>query len=137
MAAELIQGSPNRKEQQKVWDLLSRYALVWPRADTCNRALRVFSEFYLSHGLGLIDALLGQSAVDMDVPLYTFNVRHYGCIPGLRLVKPYERKWVGIPEASRCHPEAVHRANTTTKTDMRVELSHVRAAMIGRVNPVF
>jgi len=37
------------------------------------------------------DVLIGQTAVTLDTPLYTFNQKHYQFVPGLQTVQPYER----------------------------------------------
>jgi len=34
--------------------------------------------------LGLLDVLIGQTAVALEVPLYTFKQKHYRFIPGLQ-----------------------------------------------------
>ncbi len=51
----------------------------------------MFARYYLSHGLGIIDALIGQMAASLDLPLHTFNQKHYAAIPRIRLVQPYPR----------------------------------------------
>lgn len=38
-----------------------------------------------------LDALIGQIAVALRVPLYTFNQKHYRFIPELRTIQPYEK----------------------------------------------
>ncbi|MFM7885513.1 MAG: PIN domain-containing protein [Pseudanabaena sp.] len=65
--------------------------IVRATAETCNQALEVFAEYNLSQGLGLIDALIGQTAISLGVPLHTFNVKHYAVIPNLITVQPYKR----------------------------------------------
>jgi predicted nucleic acid-binding protein len=93
--AELLQGCRTKAEQKKVRDALAEFAVAWPTQETCNRALELFGDFHLSHGLGLIDALVGQTAVDLGVELLTFNARHYACIPGIRSRAPYDRAAAG------------------------------------------
>ena len=88
---ELIQGCRNRVEQAKVEDTLEAYEVVWPSPETCDEALTVFAGVHLSHGLGVLDALIGQMAVTLDLPLYTFNRKHYAAIPDLKTVQPYKR----------------------------------------------
>ena len=56
-----------------------------------NEALPVFGAFRLSHGLGIIDVLIGQLAVEHGVPLCTFNQKHYAMIPGLITMQPYAK----------------------------------------------
>ncbi|MCD6508048.1 type II toxin-antitoxin system VapC family toxin [Candidatus Poribacteria bacterium] len=88
---ELIQGCRNKAEQEKVERELGTYGVVWPSPETCNEALSVFTRYHLSHGLGILDALIGQIAVALDLPLYTFNQKHYAPIPNLKTVQPYEK----------------------------------------------
>ena len=88
---ELIQGCRNRAEQDTVERELRAYGMIWPSLEMCDEALSVFARYHLSHGLGILDALIGQTAVALDVPLYTFNRKHYMSIPGLKTFQPYEK----------------------------------------------
>lgn len=88
---EVIQGCRNKAEQPAVAAALPAHALLWPDAAACNEALRVFSTYHLSHSLGLLDALIGQVAVAANLPLHTFNVKHYSVIPAIKLVSPYSK----------------------------------------------
>ena len=88
---ELIQGCRTRAEQEKVERELGAYSVAWPSPGTCDEALSVFARYRLSHGLGILDALIGQIAVALDLPLYTFNQKHYAPIPNLKTVQPYEK----------------------------------------------
>jgi len=45
----------------------------------------------LSDNLGLLDALIGQTAVALNLPLCTFNRKHYSVIPNLTTFLPYNR----------------------------------------------
>ena len=88
---ELVQGCQNKTEQGKLMRVLSAYQFVWPSEESCNQALSVFEKFYLSHRLGLLDALIAQTAIALHVPLYTFNQKHYEMIPGVRTIQPYQK----------------------------------------------
>jgi predicted nucleic acid-binding protein len=88
---ELLQGCRNKAEQQKVETLLAGIATVWPSSETCEEALENFARFHLSHNLGLLDVLIGQTAVAMNIPLHTFNRKHYAAIPNLAIVEPYSK----------------------------------------------
>jgi predicted nucleic acid-binding protein len=88
---ELIQGCRTQAEQKRLQKALAPYGVIWPAADVCDLALAVFARFYLSHSLGIIDALIGQLAVSLDLPLYSFNQKHYLAIPGLRVIQPYPK----------------------------------------------
>lgn len=88
---ELIQGCRNRVEQQRLEPVVGEYAIVWPTPAACDAARIVFSQYYLSHKLGMLDAIIGQTAIALGVPLYTFNQKHYAVIPGLETRQPYSK----------------------------------------------
>lgn len=88
---ELIQGCHNKNQQERLQRDLSFYEIVWLSPDDCDKALEIFTQYRLSHNAGLIDVLIGQTAVVLGVPLYTFNQKHYRFIPNLRTLQPYEK----------------------------------------------
>ncbi len=88
---ELLAGCANRREARQVEDLTRSFAVVWPTTEDYSRALAGFADRYLAHGLGVLDALIGELAVGLDAPLCTFNVKHYRSVPGLRTEQPYRR----------------------------------------------
>ena len=89
VAMELIQGCRNLAEQQGVEREIQRFALSWPSVADCQRAYHDFAAFYLSHNLGLLDALIAHTAVGLNEPLATFNIKHYGVISALQTIQPY------------------------------------------------
>lgn len=88
---ELIQGCNSKADQEKLEKELGAFSTTWPPSEVCDEALAVFSRYYLSHSLGIIDALIGQLAVSLGLPLHTFNQRHYAAILNLRTVQPYAK----------------------------------------------
>ena len=88
---ELIQGCKTKTEQQTLSTELKTYRILWPSHSDCNDAVKIFSRFHFSHHIGIIDALIGQLAVSFDLPLHTFNKKHYEPIPGLATVQPYAK----------------------------------------------
>lgn len=89
VAMELLQGCRNLAEQQRMEKHLLRFVLHWPNQADSLRALQDFAAYRLSHNLGLLDALIGQTAVGIGETLATFNVKHYAVISGLVTVQPY------------------------------------------------
>jgi predicted nucleic acid-binding protein len=88
---ELTQGCRNKQEQEKMEANLAAYSVAWPSPTTCDAALSAFAQYHLSHGLGILDALIGQMAVALQVPLHTFNQKHYIAIPHLTTIQPYQK----------------------------------------------
>jgi predicted nucleic acid-binding protein len=70
---------------------IEEYAVVWPSEDTCNFAMELLAEYHLSSGMGIIDALIGQLALDMGLPLHTSNKKHYENVQGLDVIEPYQK----------------------------------------------
>jgi predicted nucleic acid-binding protein len=88
---ELLQGCRNRAEQDKLQRELATCGTAWLSPSSCDDALAVFVEYHLSHNAGILDVLIGQTAVALGVPLHTFNQKHYSFIPGLQTVQPYAK----------------------------------------------
>ena len=91
VAMELMQGCRNKQEQEKMEVDLAAYSVAWPSPTTCDAALAAFASYHLSHGLGILDALIGQMAVALHMPLHTFNQKHYLAMPHLTTIQPYEK----------------------------------------------
>lgn len=86
---ELIQGCQTKRELASLRKRLAPFQVYWPEADDCNHAVELFAQYYLSHQMGIIDALIGQLAASSKGSLYTFNKKHYAPIPGLKIIQPY------------------------------------------------
>ena len=88
---ELIQDADNKSRLRDALELVEPLPVIWPTPRHCGRALTEFEAFHLSHGLGLLDALIAACAVGHSATLLTFNVKHYRVVAGLALEQPYER----------------------------------------------
>jgi predicted nucleic acid-binding protein len=88
---ELIQDAQNMLQVRQAMQLVAPLSIVWPSASDCSRALSDFRNYHLSHNLGLLDALIGASAVGISAQLCTFNVKHYRVIRDLVTAQPYSR----------------------------------------------
>jgi predicted nucleic acid-binding protein len=88
---ELVQDARNSREVQQALRLVAPLQMVWPTEADCARALSDFTAYHLSHGLGLLDALIAACTVGLDATLNTFNEKHYRVVPGLVIARPYTR----------------------------------------------
>ena len=88
---ELVQDARNGREVRRALKLVAPLPVIWPTELDCARALSVFTVYHLSHGLGLLDALIAACAVGLSGTLYTFNDKHYRMVPGLTTAQPYTR----------------------------------------------
>jgi predicted nucleic acid-binding protein len=88
---ELVQGARDPREVQNALKLTAPLTIVWPTAADCQRALTDFAALRLSHGLGLLDALVAACAIGLGAERCTFNDKHYRMVPGLVTTQPYAR----------------------------------------------
>lgn len=88
---EALEGETNKEGMNRTLKTLRRFVVYWPSALDCGRAVTVLAEAKLSHGLDAFDALIGETAVGLGVPLCTFNVKHFIAIPDLVTIQPYVR----------------------------------------------
>jgi predicted nucleic acid-binding protein len=91
VAIELYQGCRDKRETVALQKELAPFAILWPSDAACDAALANYVQAHLSHALGLLDALIGATALTHGVPLHTFNQKHFAAVPGLQTVQPYER----------------------------------------------
>ncbi|MBI4631748.1 MAG: type II toxin-antitoxin system VapC family toxin [Chloroflexi bacterium] len=91
VAMELLNGCRNRDEQRRAESTLRLFVLYWPNAADCAKAFDDFSQYHLSHQIGLLDSLIAATAVGLNVPLATFNQKHYAVVAGLQIIQPYTR----------------------------------------------
>lgn len=88
---ELYQSAQNQQQTFAVDRLTRSLPLVWPTDAESLQAVANFRRLHLSHGLGLIDALIAAAALSLGVPLCTFNVKHFRHVPGLVTEQPHQR----------------------------------------------
>ncbi len=88
---ELIQDAPNSRRVRQTLQLVAPLPVVWPTETDCEKALSDFTDYHLSHNLGLLDSLIAACAVGLSATLCTFNVKHYRVVSGLDILQPYSR----------------------------------------------
>ena len=88
---ELIQGCSNKNEMKELKKEIEKYKIVWPSPKVYEGVLKIFTDYYISHKIGILDTIIGQMAVELNLPLYTFNKKHYKAIAKLKIIEPYKK----------------------------------------------
>lgn len=86
---ELVEGVRNNQELAQLSRLLIDYEIVFLTPSDCAWASEQHRQLRLSHGVGLLDALIASGAVRLNVPLYTLNLKHFQPLPGVKATRPY------------------------------------------------
>jgi predicted nucleic acid-binding protein len=89
VAAELIGGARDRREQTLIESFLATFDVVVPNAADGLSALNLYQQFRLSHGVDWPDCQIAATATRLGVEVFTLNTKHFSAIPGLRVVRPY------------------------------------------------
>ena len=83
---EMLQGTRNRADLSLVESFITDYDfIVLPLTENIgHRALIYVEEYSLGHGLRADDAIIAATAVENNLPLCSFNVKHYNPIKDLK-----------------------------------------------------
>ena len=85
---ELLAGAINKADIQKISKKLSRFNIELLNPDVTVKAFSLIEAYTHSHGLALPDSLVAATAIVMNLPLFTYNIKDYKFIDGLLLYKP-------------------------------------------------
>ncbi|GIV07721.1 MAG: hypothetical protein KatS3mg017_0923 [Fimbriimonadales bacterium] len=89
---ELLQGCRNQREQAAIEQLIQRMPVLYLDEPACIRAVDYFRAFHLSHGPGMLDALIGAIVSTRGLTLCSFNEKHYRALSDLQVITPYARE---------------------------------------------
>jgi predicted nucleic acid-binding protein len=68
---------------------MRHYRLLHLTEEMSHTALAWFERFHLSHGVGVLDSLIGATAFTHYLILATLNTKHFASFPGLHIERPY------------------------------------------------
>jgi len=88
---ELLVGCRDLAGQGLIEKFVARCTILCPSPDSMRLAARTYAKLRLRSGIGANDALIAHTAIEHNVPLHTFNVKHYHDVPGLITLQPYTR----------------------------------------------
>ncbi len=86
---ELVEGVRNNQELAHVERLPAGYEAVFLTPSDCAWASEQHRRFRLSHSVSVIDVLIASSALRLNVPLYTLNLKHFQPRPGVKAICLY------------------------------------------------
>ena len=89
--AELHVGVREGTEREALTQLLSTLKVVDVNAVIATRGGLLRRDYGRSHGVGLNDALIGATALEMQLQLLTLNVRHYPELDKQHVKKAYNK----------------------------------------------
>lgn len=91
VAMELIFGCVNPADHWATDRFIRICEIAWLNQSGCETAMRMLRHVRPRVALGVLDALIAQTAIELDAPLHTLNARHFRAVPNLAFVQPYRR----------------------------------------------
>lgn len=82
---ELVQGVSNKREMQIILKNLKSFDRISLHPTIADEALRLIKSYKLSHGLTIPDAFIAATALVLEIPLFTYNVKDFKFISNLEL----------------------------------------------------
>jgi predicted nucleic acid-binding protein len=83
---ELYQGMGNKAELAQMKRKIRYYDVVDIDIATSKLAANLVENYKLSHNLQIPDSIIAATAVIHQIPFYTYNVKDFAFIPGIKLI---------------------------------------------------
>lgn len=83
---ELLQGMRNKAELTQAKKKIRYFDVVEINREISKLATQFIEDYNLRHGLQIPNAIIGATAVILQVPLYTYNTKDFKFLPGIVLV---------------------------------------------------
>jgi predicted nucleic acid-binding protein len=85
---ELYRGMANKEQMAKMVRKIRAYNILDFNEQVSQRAIEFIQMFKLSHDLQIPDAIIAALSVNYELPLFTYNIKDFKFIPGLKLHEP-------------------------------------------------
>lgn len=83
---ELMVGALNKREVGIIKKAFADFEIIEISEGVSIKARKLVEKYTKSHGLLIPDALIGATALELGLPLYTANIKDFQFIPDLKLV---------------------------------------------------
>jgi predicted nucleic acid-binding protein len=84
---ELMAGATTKRELVTLNKRLARFDTILIDPAITELSLSLLQTYKLSHGLALPESLIAASAIKMELPLFTYNIRDFKFIAKIKLYK--------------------------------------------------
>ena len=85
---ELVQGNKSAPDKKRLIKKLDLFKSVVVTENISNTARNLIFTYSSSHGLFLADAFIAATALQLEIPLFTFNKKDFKFIKNLKLYQP-------------------------------------------------
>jgi tRNA(fMet)-specific endonuclease VapC len=84
---ELFTGAFNKLEIKKIKKEIENFKLLEINQEIMNLSTELIENYSKSHSLTKYDSIIAASSIIYDIELFTYNIKDFKYIPGLKLYK--------------------------------------------------
>ncbi len=84
---ELMVGCENKQEFKSLQEFLADFEILQLNNAISEKAVELFEEYRLSHGVLIPDMLIASSALTYEIPILSKNRKDFRFLKGLKLLK--------------------------------------------------
>ena len=84
---ELLVGATNKEALMAINKKITRFNILLLTNEITLTYLSLLQEYRLRYGLALPDSLIAATALETDIELFTYNIKDFKFIKGLKLYK--------------------------------------------------
>lgn len=84
---ELLQGSRNKPELEKIDKILSKFELIIFDEDISKTSIDLIKKYSKSHGLLFPDSMIASTCLEKDIRIFTRNIKDFIFIDGIDIYK--------------------------------------------------
>ena len=85
---ELVKGTQNKKELKSIVEFINSFHSLQLNRKGIVLSLEFIKKYHLANNLGLADAMIAASVIIAGLQMFTFNVKDFDFIKGLKLYYP-------------------------------------------------
>jgi len=82
---ELLQGARNNQEKNLIMTICEKAEVNLGSTEISQLSIWLTSNYGISHGVGILDAIIAATALQRDLIVLTKNTKHFTCIEGLQV----------------------------------------------------
>jgi predicted nucleic acid-binding protein len=82
---ELYRGMQYKKEMAEMQKKITQYNILHYNEEVSRNAIWLINKFKLSHNLQIPDAIIGAMSIVYNIELFTYNLKDFKFIPGIKL----------------------------------------------------
>ena len=84
---ELFYGAFNKQELNKLNKFISLFELVPINESISNIVSKLIYTYAKSHNLTIPDAIIASTAIELNLPLFTYNIKDFHFIDDIKILK--------------------------------------------------